>query len=289
MQNVDSPDGRLKVLGSFLRAKRRSILPEAYGITTSRRRLAPGLSREETATLANLGASWYARLEAGHVPQPSLSTMRAVSQALRLSPIEVSFAFELAGILATDSAKDDPVDASGPISEMLSSLDLVAMSLWDRFLAPIGWNALGDAMYRFSSYANRVERNPVVRIDDEFTKGFFGDAYEAYARSIVGMFRRAYSTGELTPYAHEVFERGHESERFRRYWNEHVVADSATPPGERIVRHHPTVGTFSAVPIDLMLPKTKAFLRILSAADGDSREKFKVLAATGRVFDPQTD
>jgi transcriptional regulator with XRE-family HTH domain len=287
--NTDSPDVRLKVLGSFLRAKRRSILPKVYGITTSRRRLVPGLSREETATLANLGASWYARLEAGHVPAPSLSTMRAVSQALRLSPIEVSFAFELAGILSTDPADDGPLDARGPISEMLASDDLVAMSLWDRFLAPIGWNALGDAMYRFSSYASRIERNPIVRIDDAFVQDCLGDAYEAYARNIVGIFRRAYSTRELTPYAREVFERGNESERFRRYWSEHVVADSVTPDGVRIVRHHPAVGTFTAIPMDLMLPKQQAFLRILSAADAESREKFKRLQATGRIFDPQID
>jgi transcriptional regulator with XRE-family HTH domain len=286
---MQAAEDRLKVLGKFLRAKRRSLLPEECGVNTHRRRLSPGLSREETAVLAHIGASWYARLEAGRVPHPSLATMRAVSSALQLSPPEVTFAFELAGILTTNQPETQVVATLGPISELLRSDDLVSMSIWGRYLAPIGWNLVGDAMYQFSRHANRVLRNPIVRLEDPEVVQFFGDAYDDYARSVVGLFRRGYSAGDLTPYGAEVFELGSKLATFRKYWDEHVVTDSVTVPGQQFVRHHPVVGSFSAIPIDLMLPEQQGFLRVLSAADEESRAKFLQLRALGRKYDPAVD
>jgi transcriptional regulator with XRE-family HTH domain len=286
---MQTANDRLKVLGNFLRAKRRSLLPEECGANTHRRRLSPGLSREETAVRAEIGASWYARLEAGRVPRPSLATLRAVSTALRLSPPEITFAFELAGILTRNQPETQVIATLGPISELLAGDDLVSMSIWDRYLGPIGWNLVGDGMYQFSLHANRVLRNPIVRLEDPEVLGFFGDAYDAYARSLVGLFRRSYSAADVSPYGAEVFALASKLATFRKYWDELVVSDSVTAPGQLFVRHHPVVGTFSAIPIDLMLPAHQGFLRVLSAADEESRAKFLQLRALGRKFDPAID
>jgi transcriptional regulator with XRE-family HTH domain len=94
---------RLKALGLLLREKRRDITPKECGITTSRRRLSPGLSRAEAAALADIGSSWYARLEAGRVQYPTIATLRAIAGVLKLSPAEFQLALELAAVAEAES------------------------------------------------------------------------------------------------------------------------------------------------------------------------------------------
>jgi transcriptional regulator with XRE-family HTH domain len=276
----------LKVLGQFLRAKRHRIVADP---PSRRRRIQPGLSRDEAATLANIGTSWYARLEAGRIPVPTLSTMRGVSQALQLKPAEVLFALELSGLLPADLLEAQPLVRHDPVVEMICGTGMLSMSLWDKYLAPTGWNAIADAMFLFSECPDRLSRNPVLRLEDEVVLKFFGADYENVARSLVGMFRRAYSTGEPTPYAHAVYERASELAIFRKYWDEHVVADAATSHGQSITRYHPEVGTFSAIPIDLAVPEPHLLVRILSPADDASRAKFEKLKTLGRNYDEATD
>jgi transcriptional regulator with XRE-family HTH domain len=273
------------VLGQFLRAKRRRIAPNSRGMSSTRRRLVAGLSREETAALADIGASWYARLEAGRVPNPTLGTMRAVAQALQLSSAETSFVYELAGLIAPNATDTGALAAAQPLIELLRGNGLVAgMTLWDRFMMPVAWNAISDGMYLFSTFDNAIDRHPLVRLDSEFALNFFGDDYEPWARNAVGIFRRSYSTGEPPAYAREVFERAETRPSFRRFWGEHLVADSVTPYGTTFVRHHPLVGTFSASAIDLAVPEQQGHLRIISPADADAREKLERLRERGIAF-----
>jgi transcriptional regulator with XRE-family HTH domain len=102
----DDDGKRLKELGEFLRAKRRALSPEACGVSMTRRRLSPGLSRYEAANFANIGSSWYARLEAGRVLHPTVATMRAVARALQLTAGEARHIFELAGLPPTELGDD---------------------------------------------------------------------------------------------------------------------------------------------------------------------------------------
>ena len=54
-----------------------------------RRRRTPGnCRREEVAELAGIGTDWYTRLEQGRDVQPSIATIDALAQALRLSDAE---------------------------------------------------------------------------------------------------------------------------------------------------------------------------------------------------------
>jgi transcriptional regulator with XRE-family HTH domain len=109
----DEADGkRLKELGDFLRAKRHALSPEQCGIETTRRRLSPGLSRYEAASFANIGSSWYARLEAGRVLHPTPATMRALARALQLTRSEARHMFALAGLPVT-AVDDDPDSRPG--------------------------------------------------------------------------------------------------------------------------------------------------------------------------------
>ncbi|WP_165422945.1 helix-turn-helix domain-containing protein [Ktedonosporobacter rubrisoli] len=56
---------RRKELAQFLQARRKRLSPEAVGLPTSSRRRTPGLRREELASIAGIGLTWYTRLEQG--------------------------------------------------------------------------------------------------------------------------------------------------------------------------------------------------------------------------------
>jgi transcriptional regulator with XRE-family HTH domain len=74
---------RRRELGACLRAYRRLIAPEQVGLPTGGRRRTPGLRREEVATLAGVGLSWYTWLEQGRVTA-SGQVLESVGRVLRV-------------------------------------------------------------------------------------------------------------------------------------------------------------------------------------------------------------
>ena len=59
---ISSQRGELR---EFLQAKRAALKPEDVGLQGAGRRRAPGLRREEVASLATVGLTWYTWLEQG--------------------------------------------------------------------------------------------------------------------------------------------------------------------------------------------------------------------------------
>lgn len=76
-------------LGSFLRARRTHVSPEEAGLRIGPAlRRAPGLRREELATLAGVSIDYYTRLERGRETRPSPAVVDALAGALRLDAQE---------------------------------------------------------------------------------------------------------------------------------------------------------------------------------------------------------
>jgi transcriptional regulator with XRE-family HTH domain len=279
-QTVDQ--GNLRELGDFLRARRRTISPGENGSPTTRRRLVPGLSRDETAARADIGTSWYARLEAGRVPQPTLATIRAIARALQLNAVEERFVLELAGLLPPDVGTDRTRDLALPLLALFADDGVASITMYDQFLAPVGWNAIADGGDRYWDASSIIDRNPVMRLAEPRTRAFYGDDYETHARGIVGLFRRAYTNVKDSDYAQHVFARASEMAIFRKYWDEHIVAGEISDPRLPFVRHHEIVGTYAATAIDLVIPNESTRVYIVSPADDESRTKFAELRALGR-------
>ena len=84
-------------LGSCLRTWRDRLSPAEAGLTVGPRRRAPGLRRQELATLAGLSVDYLARLEQGRAEHPSASVLAPLAHALQLSPPEREQLFALAG------------------------------------------------------------------------------------------------------------------------------------------------------------------------------------------------
>ncbi|SDP79403.1 Helix-turn-helix domain-containing protein [Actinopolyspora xinjiangensis] len=90
--------GHLLELGRFLSARRAELTPAEVGLPDVGRRRTPGLRREEVATLAGVGASWYTWIEQGRAENVSPEILRALARALRLDEVELRYMTGLASV-----------------------------------------------------------------------------------------------------------------------------------------------------------------------------------------------
>src|SRR5882757_5456731 len=105
-------------LASFLRSRRERITPEQVGLPPGRRRRTPGLRREEVATLAAVGVTWYTWLEQARDTQVAA----AIARALMLDTNERSHLFVLAGVPDPNPRANCP-GISPQVREMLEKLE----------------------------------------------------------------------------------------------------------------------------------------------------------------------
>ncbi len=97
---------RRRELGGFLRSRRERIAPEEVGLPPAPRRRTPGLRREEVATLAGVGVTWYTWLEQGRDINASPQVLDAVARTLLLDPHERDHLFRLADAPDGNGAAD---------------------------------------------------------------------------------------------------------------------------------------------------------------------------------------
>jgi transcriptional regulator with XRE-family HTH domain len=94
--NDREAEHRRRELAAFLRSRRERITPEMAGLPPAPRRRTPGLRREEVATLAGVGITWYTWLEQGRDINASPQVLDAVARTLLLDPHERAHLFTLA-------------------------------------------------------------------------------------------------------------------------------------------------------------------------------------------------
>src|SRR5580704_9932567 len=95
---ADAPASRRQELAGFLRSRRERIAPEQVGLPPAARRRTPGLRREEVATLAGVGVTWYTWLEQGRDINASPQVLNAVARTLLLDQHERDHLFRLADV-----------------------------------------------------------------------------------------------------------------------------------------------------------------------------------------------
>jgi transcriptional regulator with XRE-family HTH domain len=268
-------------LASFLRNRREALQPEDVGMPRGQRRRTSGLRREEVATLCNMSADYYARLERERGPQPSQQMLASIAQGLHLSIDERDHLFRLAGhnppprgtssehinpglLRILDRLEDTPAEIVTELGETLRQ-------------TPMGVALTGDTT-RYSGPARsmgyRWFTDPSSRsIYAPEEHAFMTRMYAAGLRGLVTLrgpdSRAAYLADLLLD----------SSEEFRRVWADHEIG---IHPHQ--VKHfvHPEVGALELNCQRLVDPDQAHSLMVYTAVPGtESYEKLQVLSVIG--------
>lgn len=245
-------DERRLALGHYLRKLRTSVSPLDVGLSNGHRRRTEGLRREEVAQLANIGPSWYTRLEQGRNIRPSVSVLESLAAALRLTPDERRHLFFLAGesLPPCLPAEEERVDAviQRMLDELLPNPAYILGRKWD-FLA---WNKAADAVFSITQPLPPHPYNLIWRhfTDPDWKTG--SEDWEAVSLKIVTEFRASRARYlEDASFGILIDDLKKESPDFTRLWSRHE-APSALDGYKKLL--HPDLGALEFEHITLQFP-----------------------------------
>ncbi len=260
---------RRSELSDFLRTRRAKIVPSDVGLADGARRRTPGLRREEVALLANIGTTWYTRLEQGLPINVSAEVLDGISRALRLTSDERRHLHLLAGLTTTVSPPHEE-HVSELVRRVLAALEPSPAYVRGRRFDLLAWNRSADALSDFSGAAGPA-RNMVWRLfRDPTTQCRLGDP-ECAKRRIVAQFRAVAAKYPHDPAFTELIEELRlTSPEFKELWAQHDVLGS-TDGLKRYV--HPDLGELILDYTNFDLPGDADMrMIVLTAAPGSESE-----------------
>src|SRR5580698_2649646 len=153
---------RRRELAAFLRSRRERIAPELVGLPPAPRRRTPGLRREEVATLAGVGVTWYTWLEQGRDINVSPQVLDAVARTLLLDPQERGHLFRLAEVPDASPETDCQV-VTPAVQALLDKLDPYPAAVRNARFDLLGCNRAYDLMTGTCGGLPFEERNSLWR------------------------------------------------------------------------------------------------------------------------------
>jgi transcriptional regulator with XRE-family HTH domain len=217
---------RRSELSDFLRTRRARINPSDVGLADGARRRTPGLRREEVALLANIGTTWYTRLEQGLPINVSADVLDGIARALRLTSDERRHLHLLAGFGPSAPGHEEE-RVSELVSRVLAALEPVPAYVRGRRWDVLAWNRSADALSDFSGAVGPA-RNLVWRLfRDPNVRCRLGDPQCAMRRT-VAQFRAVAAKYPQDPAFNELIDdlRTNSAE-FRELWAQHDVLGNA--------------------------------------------------------------
>jgi len=225
-------------LGQFLRSRRERLRPAEVGLPVGPRRRVAGLKREEVARLAHLSPTWYSYLEQGRQVTPSPAVLDNLARALRLSPDERGYLYEIA---SQASGVAQPVIADAPAELIAQVVALHADSPFpvyacNRFIDVLSWNRAAREWYDDWSAMAEPERNLVrwILVSPVARRRIVD--WESEVRDVVARWRSEVAhhpdDARLTA---RVREYRMLSPLFARCWDDHDVVEHRTRT--RTLRH----------------------------------------------------
>jgi transcriptional regulator with XRE-family HTH domain len=230
---------RRRELADFLRSRRERIAPEEVGMPPALRRRTPGLRREEVATLAGVGVTWYTWLEQGRDINASPQVLDAVARTLLLDPHEREHLFRLAEV-ADNSPQADCQVLSPTIQVLLDKLDPFPAAVRNARHDTLGFNVSYERMVGRLDGVPFEDRNTLWRAFTSPTARAAMIDWEDATRRLVAEYRAAMAEHVAEPAWKCLVTRLLDaSPEFAAMWDRHEVA----APENRTKRWlHPQVG-----------------------------------------------
>ncbi|WP_433334717.1 helix-turn-helix transcriptional regulator [Spirillospora sp. CA-294931] len=269
-------------LADFLRRRREALQPEDVGLPSGARRRAPGLRREEVASLAVMSTDYYTRLEQRRGPQPSRQMLASLARALRLTGDERDYLFLTAGHDAPA-----PVAAAAHVApallRVLDRLEDTPALILSNLGETLVQNRMAQALLGDRSGYTGLARSEVYRwfTDPSARRHYPEGDHERQSRAQVANLRAAYGALGARSRAGELVRalRGASAE-FAELWDRHEVA-------KRFEDHktllHPELGAIELDCQVLFTEDQSQALLVLTAARGtEGDEKLRLLAVLGQ-------
>lgn len=236
-----------KELADFLKSRRQRLNPvtlDAEIISNgSTRRRTPGLRREEVASLAGVGLTWYTWLEQGRPIRVSTQVLESLAQTLRLDAKEKEHLFLLAHRQLPITTPAPAETVSPTVQQVLDKLNPHPAFVMGPRMDLIGWNKAYSRV--FGDFENRygLERNVLwmVFTDSHYRSNLLN--WAILTRSVVAQFRAVYGQfiGDAQ-FENLIEQLKIASPEFAEWWQLHDVENRL---GGRKDFMHPLVGRLS--------------------------------------------
>jgi transcriptional regulator with XRE-family HTH domain len=220
--------------------RRGSLQPGDVGLTNGGRRRTPGLRREEVATLAGVGTTWYTWLEQGRDVRASLDVLEALAAALKLTPAERAHLILLGRGEPAPPCKPPVERISNELRRLVQNLGPGPAFVLGRRWDVLAWNPAHAAVLGDPALTPKPMRNHLwLMFMDPPRRDLFVH-WERNARVMVAKARADYARHIGDPAWDELIATLNDvSPCFRRLWERHEVAQ----PGEgRKHLEHPVAG-----------------------------------------------
>ncbi len=229
-------------LADFLKARRAALQPTDVGLPGGGRRRTPGLRREEVATLAGVGTTWYTWLEQGRDVRASLDVFEALAHALKLTPAERSHLITLGRGEEAPPPPPQPEHVSPTLRRLVENLDPSPAYLLGRRWDYLAWNRAASVLFGDLAEVPPGKRNQIwLMFTDPARRELLPD-WEETARRLTARFRADYAQHVGDPSFDKLVDSLLEvSPEFRKWWPRHEVA--ASGEGRKEI-NHPVAGMF---------------------------------------------
>ncbi|MDQ7807015.1 helix-turn-helix transcriptional regulator [Amycolatopsis sp. A133] len=265
-------------LAAFLRTRRERLDPSELGLPARRQaRRTPGLRREEVAELAGVSVDYVVRLEQGRGLRPSVDVVAALSRALRLTPAERTYLFDL-----TRQRQDDAVEpattAVPSLARLVADLSPLPAMLMNHRYDILAWNGEMAALLLDFGTLPPERRNAMwLCLRHPEIRDYYVDR-ERVVREGIGHLRAAWAAHPEDPaLLGLIAECTAHDEEFARLWAERDV--KATGRGSKVLRH-PAAGVL-AVDFEVLLPLQDTGQRVMIGRPADEASRAALRSCAG--------
>jgi transcriptional regulator with XRE-family HTH domain len=266
-------------LAAFLRARRERLDPDDFGLPTRRQsRRTPGLRREEVAELAGVSVDYVVRLEQARGLRPSADVVEALAEALRLTPDERAYLFNLAQQRPPNTTDRPATAAAPPLAGLVADLSPLPAMLMNHRSDILAWNDEMAALLLDFGALPPSRRNSIwLCLVHPETRELYVDR-DQVLREGVAHLRAAWAAHPEDQALNDLIaELSADVEDFARLWTRQDVAVKGR--GRKLMRH-PVAGLI-AVDFEVLTPlqDPDQLLAIYRAADEESQAALDRLRA----------
>ena len=229
-------DGRRAELADFLKARRGALKPADVGLPGSGRRRTPGLRREEVATLAGVGTTWYTWLEQGRDVRASLAVLEAIAGALQMTPAERAHLIMLGRGEQAPPPAPQRETVSPAVRRLVAELGANPAYVLGRRWDYLAWNDAFAAVFGDPGRYPPEERNAIWLTFMEPARRRLMPDWDVTARRLLARFRADHAQYVGDPEFEALIAALHRSSPdFRRWWPRHEVLGSGE--GRKTIIH----------------------------------------------------